>query len=61
MFRKLAGLLKGQTFLTEADAVFTFHPEQLSRWLEEVWANGGIAIGVPVIDTVSPAAPHHLW
>jgi hypothetical protein len=45
MFRKLAQRLgtvtKGQ--LTTADRVFTFHPEQLSRWLEEVWAQGGIA------------------
>jgi hypothetical protein len=45
MFRKLAQRLgtvtKGE--LTPADRVFTFHPEQLSRWIDEVWAQGGIA------------------
>jgi hypothetical protein len=56
MFRKLAGLLQTQTFLTEADAVFTFHPEQLSRWLEEVWANGGISHWSSVIHTLLPAS-----
>jgi hypothetical protein len=33
MFRSLAGLLP-------ADAVFTVHPFQLSRWLEEAWSDG---------------------
>jgi hypothetical protein len=28
---------------TAADVVFTYHPEQLSLWLEEMWALGGIA------------------
>lgn len=46
MFRKLAELLQPLLVpppaYTVADAVFTFHPEQLSRWLEEVWANNGI-------------------
>jgi hypothetical protein len=45
MFRKLSQLIAAVTpgQLTPADRVFTFHPEQLSRWLDEVWATGGIA------------------
>jgi hypothetical protein len=45
MFRKLSQLIGTATTgqLTPADRVFTFHPEQLSRWLDEVWAKGGIA------------------
>lgn len=45
MFRKLAQRLSTATTgeLTPADRVFTFHPEQLSRWLDEIWAEGGIA------------------
>ncbi|GAA5108798.1 hypothetical protein [Nocardia iowensis] len=44
MFRQLATALPPLTgSLTPADAVFTFHPEQLSRWLDEVWAQGGIS------------------
>lgn len=54
MFRKLAGLLKGLTQLSEADAVFTFHPEQLSRWLEEVWATGGLTTWNAVLPNVLP-------
>jgi hypothetical protein len=44
MFRKLAQELEKVTKgdRTSADRVFTFHPEQLSRWLDEVWAQGGI-------------------
>ena len=38
MFRKLAQFLETVTSgeLTPADRVFTFHPEQLSRWLDEI-------------------------
>jgi hypothetical protein len=45
MFRKLAEQLDKVTSgeKTSADRVFTFHPEQLSRWLDEVWAGGGWA------------------
>jgi hypothetical protein len=44
MFLKLATTLPAPSApLTPADAVFTFHPEQLSRWLDEIWALGGIA------------------
>src|SRR4051812_34183413 len=45
MFRKLAQFLQTVTTgeLTPADRVFTFHPEQLSRWLDEIWAQGGIS------------------
>jgi hypothetical protein len=34
--------------LTAADIVFTFHPEQLSRWLDEMWARQGIATWAPL-------------
>lgn len=45
MFRQLATKLPKLTDpLTPADAVFTFHPEQLSRWLDEIWAQGGITV-----------------
>src|SRR5258705_1688025 len=54
MFRKLASLLTGKTILTEADAVFTFHPEQLSRWLDEVWADAAINNWTSAIHTSLP-------
>ncbi|WP_066903331.1 hypothetical protein [Millisia brevis] len=56
MFRKLAALLKGKTLLSEADAVFTFHPEQLSRWLEEVWATGGVTTWGAVVPAIIPGS-----
>lgn len=56
MFRKLASLLTGKTILTEADAVFTFHPEQLSRWLDEVWADAGINNWTSAIHTSLPTS-----
>jgi hypothetical protein len=58
MFRKLSQLISAVTTgqLTPADRVFTFHPEQLSRWLEEVWATGGIALWGTVTGTgINPA------
>ena len=50
MFRLLARLIS-DPFLNNppgtpppnADTVFAIHPIQLSRWLEEIWANGGLA------------------
>jgi hypothetical protein len=53
MFRKLAELLPTPQAGTVADAVFTFHPEQLNRWLEEVWANNGITAW----SNVTPSTP----
>ena len=58
MFRKLAELLKpfitpAPPDVTEADYVFTYHPEQLSRWLEQVWATGGVAVW----DKITQAVP----
>lgn len=54
MFRKLAELLPApQTGTTVADEVFTFHPEQLNRWLEAVWANNGITAW----SNVTPSTP----
>ncbi len=55
MFRQLAAELKNQVptpgpGYTAADVVFTFHPMQLSRWLEEVWATGGVANWAPVLN-----------
>ncbi|MFC9434986.1 hypothetical protein [Nocardia sp. NPDC057030] len=51
MFRQLATQLPKLTGgLTPADAVFTFHPEQLSRWLDEIWAQGGITAWPKVIN-----------
>ncbi|WP_054569797.1 hypothetical protein [Frankia sp. R43] len=51
MFRTLGRLIATGGALTPgvppSDAVFLIHPWQLSRWLEEVWANGGsIAAGL---------------
>ncbi|SDD02727.1 hypothetical protein [Rhodococcus tukisamuensis] len=46
MFRTLAQLLNPlpqPAGLTHADTVFAFHPEQSSRWLDEIWRSGGIA------------------
>jgi hypothetical protein len=48
MFRVLARLfadpaLGGTTVAPRADRVFATHPIQLSRWLEQVFAGGGIA------------------
>jgi hypothetical protein len=59
MFRKLSQLIAAVTTgeLTPADRVFTFHPEQLSRWLDEVWAKGGIAAWGMVTGTVINPAP----
>jgi hypothetical protein len=61
MFRKLSQLIAAVTVgqLTPADRVFTFHPEQLSRWLDEVWARGGIAAWGSVTNpstVINPAA-----
>jgi len=42
MFRRLAQLIPPMPGVTPADRVFAIHPLQLSRWLEEMWANGGI-------------------
>ena len=48
MFRTLAGLFTSVGAYpppAEAgpDTLFATHPIQLSRWLEEIWTNGGIA------------------
>jgi hypothetical protein len=48
MFRTLARLivdptLTNPTAVPDANTVFATHPIQLSRWLEEIWAGGGIA------------------
>jgi len=44
MFRTLARLLAASSIdPPDADGLFTIHPLQLSRWLEEVWAHGGAA------------------
>jgi hypothetical protein len=48
MFRMLARLIADPTLsnpaaVPNAETVFATHPIQLSRWLEEVWAGGGIA------------------
>jgi hypothetical protein len=51
MFRTLARLIVDPTLTnpaavptaTHANTVFAAHPIQLSRWLEEIWAGGGIA------------------
>ncbi|MFC5139699.1 hypothetical protein ACFPK1_15770 [Actinomycetospora rhizophila] len=44
MFRTLARLLApAVTDPPNADGLYTIHPLQLSRWLEEVWAHGGQA------------------
>src|SRR5258708_3429983 len=55
MFRMLADEINTKypvppTPYTVADAVFTFHPEQLSRWLEESWATGGPTNWAGVLD-----------
>jgi hypothetical protein len=42
MFRRLAQLIPVTAGVTPADRVFAIHPLQLSRWLEEMWANGGL-------------------
>jgi hypothetical protein len=58
MFRKLADTLPAYVApseFTQADTVFSFHPEQLSRWLDEIWARGGIANWAPLFpDTPTP-------
>ncbi|MGW4124415.1 hypothetical protein [Nocardia sp. NPDC004711] len=44
MFRTLAELVPHTApYRDRANAVLAVHPLQLSRWLEEVWAQGGIA------------------
>jgi len=52
MFRTLARLISAPGLTTaptpaelvrNAGVVFATHPIQLSRWLDEIWANGGIA------------------
>jgi hypothetical protein len=48
MFRMLARLIADPTLtnpaaIPDATTVFATHPVQLSRWLEEAWAGGGIA------------------
>lgn len=48
MFRTLARLIADPGFVNPAavprpDVVFATHPVQLSRWLDEIWAGGGIA------------------
>jgi hypothetical protein len=45
MFRHLSTFISGPTGPTsaEANAVLSVYPMQLSRWLDEVWAAGGIA------------------
>ncbi|MEU2253919.1 hypothetical protein [Nocardia xishanensis] len=49
MFRTLATLLiPDGSPSVQAEAVFAFHPEQLSRWLDEMWAEGGISTWVPI-------------
>ncbi|MFD4439988.1 hypothetical protein ACFWPK_09420 [Nocardia sp. NPDC058519] len=49
MFRTLATLVAAPNDpFTPADAVFTFHPEQLSRWLDEIWASGGVSTLAPI-------------
>lgn len=58
MFRMLARLLADPTLSNPtlppaADAVFTIHPLQLSRWLEEIWGAGGIA-SWPAVSTSTP-------
>jgi hypothetical protein len=53
MFRTLADRIAALTApatlpVSAADIVFTFHPEQLSRWLDEIWARQGIATWAPL-------------
>ncbi|WP_395110163.1 hypothetical protein [Actinomadura sp. SCN-SB] len=48
MFRTLARLISDPELddlsaLPNAEAVFALHPHQLSRWLEQMWAGGGMA------------------
>jgi hypothetical protein len=59
MFRTLASLLAPSPVdPPDADGLFTIHPLQLSRWLDEAWAHGGEA-NWPGFDTsptgVTPA------
>nr|WP_174188588.1 hypothetical protein [Nocardia barduliensis] len=35
--------------MTPADTVFAFHPEQLSRWLDEIWRTGGVVAWANVL------------
>ena len=63
MFRQLAAELKTQfptspVPYTAADVVFTFHPLQLARWLEEVWATGGFADWQTVVQKVPLGDPN---
>jgi hypothetical protein len=49
MFRLLARLIRDPFLnnpgtLPDADTVFATHPIQLSRWIEEIWAGGGLAV-----------------
>jgi hypothetical protein len=64
MFRMLARLIADPTLsnpaaVPDANTVFATHPIQLSRWLEEVWAGGGIAnwpaFGTPNVALGDPA------
>jgi hypothetical protein len=60
MFRKLAELIPSTAVpadFTSADAVFTFAPEQLSRWLEEIWARGGISSWAPIFGNTTLGDP----
>lgn len=45
MFRKLIELIPGTDSGLKADAVLAVHPLQLSRWLDQIWARGGIING----------------
>ncbi len=58
MFRTLARLIRDPALnnptASDPDTVFAIHPMQLSRWLEEIWAGGGMthwpavsAVGAP--------------
>ncbi len=59
MFRTLARLVADPTTLNPSvtpagDAVLSLHPLQLSRWLEEVWARGGLQSWPPVVPGSQP-------
>jgi hypothetical protein len=54
MFRTLVELIKATPDppkIDKANAVLAVHPMQLSRWLEEIWAQGGVTsdLWAPVI------------
>jgi hypothetical protein len=59
VFRVLARLVSDPTTLNLAvtphsDTVLSLHPLQLSRWLDEVWARGGLQSWPPILGAEEP-------